>query len=206
MRQRIHAFVLLAFVMVFASGCADRTQVVKIDDGRSNPAKVYKNLLVVDVSSDSNRQERFENEVIKELRGIRVDAVAAHPALTFRDSVPRERLTTYADEVGADGILLSNFVSVEASVEVEAGRTDTRFTCRGGDLVDYFLYDHEVISEPDSIKAAYDVVVISSLYDVVTKERVWSIQSTCFDRSNMSDALRDEARIIVQQLRDDDRI
>jgi len=206
MRQRIHAFVLLAFVMVFASGCADQTQVVKIDDGRANPAKVYKNLLVVDVSSDANRQELFENEVIKELRSIRVDAVAAHPTLTFRDNVPRERLTTYANEIGADGILLSRFVSVEASVEVEAGRTDMRSTCRGGDLVDYFLYDHEVISEPDSIKAAYDVVVISSLYDVVTKERVWSIQSTCFDRSNMSDALRDEARIIVQQLRDDDRI
>lgn len=206
MRKRTYLLRALTFVMVFSSGCAEQTQVVKIYDGSATSAKVYKHLLVVDLSNDPNRQELFENEVIKELRGIRVDAVAAHPTLTFQGSVPREQITTYADEIGSDGILVSKFVSVEASVEVEAGRTNLRSTCRGGNLVDYFLYDHDVIREPDSIKAAYDVVVISSLYDVVTRERVWSIQSTCFDRSNMSDALRDEARIIVQQLRNDERI
>ena len=206
MQKRTHLLRILTFVMVFALGCAEQTQVVKIYDDSATPAKAYKHLLVVDLSSDPNRQELFEDEVIKELRGLRVDAVAAHPTLTFEGSVPREHITAYGDEVGADGILVSRFMSVEASVEVETGRTDMRSTCRGGNFVDYFLYDHDVIREPDSIKAAYDVVVISSLYDVLTQERVWSIQSTCFDRSNMSDALRDEARIIVQQLRIDERI
>lgn len=206
MRSSIPLFGALTLSMVLAAGCARQAEVIKMYDDSDVPAKRYKRLLVVDVSSDLQRQRIFENEIVSELRDTRASGVAAHPALTFEEDVPRQVIIAYGDEIDADGILLTSFVSVEAKVEVEEGRTDIRSSCRGGTLVDYFLYDHDVIREPDSIKAAYDVVVISSLYDIATSERVWSIQSTCFDKSSMSGVLRDEARVIVKQLRIDELI
>jgi hypothetical protein len=75
--------------------------------------------------------------------------------------------------------------------------------CRGGDPVDYFLYDHRVLREPDSVHLAHTVVVVTSLYDRSTGNRIWTIQSTCFRKAELSEALVDEAKAIVRQLRFD---
>ena len=77
---------------------------------------------------------------------------------------------------------------------------------RGGDLVDLFLYDHEFIREPDSVKVAHTVTVVTNLYDVASRDRVWTIQSTCFDKASMEDVLLDEAIAIVRQLQIDELI
>ena len=81
-----------------------------------------------------------------------------------------------------------------------------RMTCRGGDPIDFFLYDHEFIKEPDSVKVAHTVAVISNLYDGDSHERVWSIQSTCFEKASLREALREEAIAITRQLRLDELI
>ncbi len=206
MRNSVSFLSVIALALTFAPGCARQTEVVKIYDDTGDSVNVYKRLLVVDVSSDLNRQRLFEDEIVNQLRDKRVDGVVAHTMLRFEGGVPQEKITAYGNAVGADAILVTRFVSVESTVVVEEGRTEIQSSCRRGSLVDYFLYDYDVIREPDSVRSAYEVVVVSSLYDVATRKRVWSIQSTCFDKSSMLEVLLDEARVIVEQLRNDELI
>jgi hypothetical protein len=206
MRNCVPLLGVFGLTLVLSLGCARQTEVTKIYDDIAGPEKAYKRLLVADVSSDPNRQQLFEDEIVNQLRRKNVDGVAVYTKLTFAGGVRPEEITNLANEAGADGILVTRLVSVSAAVEVEEGRTDIQSTCRRGNLADYFLYDHDVIREADSLKAAYEVIVISSLYDVATRKRVWAIQSTCFEKSSMSEVLSEEARVIVQQLRVDELI
>ena len=206
MRNRVPLLGVFGLALMLSFGCARQAEVIKVYDDVAGLEEAYKRLLVVNVSSDPNRQRLFEDEIVNQLRRKNVDGVAVYTKLSFAGGVRPEEITNLGNEAGADGILVTRLVSVSAAVEVEEGRTDIQSTCRRGDLADYFLYDYDVIREADSLKAAYEVIVISSLYDVATRKRVWAIQSTCFEKSSMSEVLLEEARVIVQQLRVDELI
>ena len=50
------------------------------------------------------------------------------------------------------------------------------------------------------------MTVVTNLYDVASRDRVWTIQSTCFEKASMEVVLLDEAIAIVRQLRIDELI
>ena len=197
---------LASVAAIIASSCAPQTEVVKLYDDPARTSTAYERLLVVVVSSDFDQQQQFENEIVAGLRRERVAAVASHTHLDTSDGVLQQDIDQLSGTVGADGILMSHVVSVDTRVEAAEGREAIKSTCRGGDLVDLFLYDHEFIREPDSVKVAHTVTVVTNLYDATGRDRVWTIQSTCFDKASMEDVLLDEAIAIVRQLQIDELI
>lgn len=196
---------LVAVAVTIAGSCAPQTEVVKLYEDPSS-SKTYERLLVVDISSDHSQQRQFENEVVLRLRKERVDAVPSYTHLDASKGVLQDDINRLGEELGVDGILVTHIASVDTSVDRVKGREDIESTCRGGDPLDYFLYDHKVIREPDSVKVAHTVIVVTSLYDAGSRDRIWTIQSTCFDKTSMSDSLLEEANAIVRQLRIDELI
>ena len=95
---------------------------------------------------------------------------------------------------------MTHIVSVDRRLDIEEGQTDIVVECRGGDPVDIFLYDNYEFKEPDNVRLAHTVVAVSSLYDVQSDQRIWTIQSTCFDKASMDEVLQEEAVAIVKQL------
>jgi hypothetical protein len=62
------------------------------------------------------------------------------------------------------------------------------------------LYDHEELREPDSVAIAHEVIMVTNLYDAQNGTRIWTIQSTCFAKTDFEAILRQEAKAIVRQL------
>ncbi len=203
MRSVVRMLGVVSIAATIAGGCAPQTEVVKLYDDPARSSKIYKRLLVVDISNDHSQQQQFENEIVLRLRREQVDAIPSHAYLDASDGLLRDDINRVGKAVGADGILVTHIASVDTSIDIVKGRDEIESTCRGGDPVDYFLYDHRVIREPDSVKLAHKVVVITNLYDAGSQDRVWAIQSTCFEKTSMSTALLDEANAIVRQLRID---
>lgn len=197
---------LAAVAAIIAGSCAPQTEVVKLYDDPARASTTYQRLLVIAVASDFDQQQQFENEIVAGLRRAQVEAIASHAHVDTSDGVLQQDIDQLSDTVGADGILISHVVSVDTSIETAEGREDIESTCRGGDPVDYFLYDHKVIREPDSVKVAHTVTVVTNLYDAASRDRVWTIQSTCFEKASMEAVLLDEAGAIVRQLRIDELI
>ena len=135
-----------------------------------------------------------------------MDAIPIHTRLDTSKGVSQADINRIADETGADAILITHIASVDTKMDVVEGRKDIQSTCRGGDPLDYFLYDHDIIVEPDSVKVAHTVVVVSNLYDGRSHERVWSIQSTCFGKDSLAEVMGKEASAIARQLRIDELI
>ena len=206
MRSIVRMLGLVSIAAIVAGSCAPQTEVVKMYDDPARASKTYERLLVVAISSDYNQQQRFENEIVQRLRREQVDATPGHTHFNTSDGLLQEDIDRAATAVGADGILITHVVSVESSIEMVEGRVEIESTCRGGDPVDFFLYDHKVVREPDSVKLAHTVIVITNLYDAGSQDRVWTIQSTCFEKTSMSAVLLEEAKAIVRQLRIDQLI
>lgn len=202
--RRIAGYVAVALAITAA--CAPQTETVKLYDDPARGSKAYKRLLVVDISSDHNQQQQFENEVVAKLRKEQVDAVPSYTRLDASKGLLQDDINRVSEEVGADGILVTHIASVDTRVDQREGREMIDSTCRSGDPIDYFLYDHRVIREPDSVKVAHTVIVITNLYDARSRKRIWTIQSTCFNKSSMSESFLEEANAIVRQLRIDELI
>lgn len=196
--------VFLALIVVVATGgCAPQTETIKLYDDAATVARPYTRLLVVDAASDSDLRRNFENEIVSRLQKIGSDAVPSHTLLKSNDGLLQDDIERVSRETNSDGILITHMVSLETEVENQQGREDLIRTCRQGNPVDYFLYDNVVIKEPNSVRFALTVVVVTNLYDAHTGNRVWSIQSTCFKKAGLPEALTDESKAIVRQLRMD---
>jgi len=206
MRGFVPALVLATIALVAVGGCTPQTSVVKVFEDSTRAPGPYKRLLVVDVSSDYGQQALFEGEIAARLSKEQVDAVPIYTKLDTSKGVTQSEINKVADDIAADGILITHIASVDTEVDVVAGREQLKSTCRRGDPVDYFLYDHDIIAEPDTVKVAHTLVVISNLYDGRSHERIWTIQSTCFGKESMSEAMSEEASAIVRQLRIDELI
>jgi hypothetical protein len=203
MRTFSQAVVLAAISVIFIAACASQTEVVKLYDSPTRTDHTYKRLFIVDVSRTQDQLVDFEKEITARLKQESVDGIPSYTLIESGAGVLQDDIYRASEQVGADGILVAHIASVDTTMDVEEGREEMKFECRGGNPVDYFLYDHEVLSAPDSIKMAHTVVVVTNLYDAASRERVWTIQSTCFEKASMKEVLLDEADAIVRQLRID---
>lgn len=206
MRSVTRLLGLASIAAIIMGGCAPQAEVVKLYENSARTTPSFKRLLIVDLSSDHNQQQQFEDEIAVRLRQERVEAVPSYKRLDASNGLRQDDINRLSDEVGADGILVTHIASVDTSVDMKQGREDLKSTCRGGDPVDYFLYDHEMLREPDSVKVAHTVIVITNLYDARSHDRIWTIQSTCFEKTSIAETLLDEAEAIVRQLRIDELI
>lgn len=206
MRISLRMLGLISIAATSIVGCAPQTEVVKLYENPEGAQRTFKRLLVVNLSSDHNQQQLFEDEIAGRLRRAKTEAVPSYTLLDASKGLLQDDINRVSDEVGADGILITHIASVDTNVEKVRGREEILSTCRRGDPVDYFLYDHKVLREPDSVKIASTIVVITNLYDAHSHDRVWTIQSTCFDKTSIAEMLGDEATAIVRQLRIDELI
>ena len=206
MRKRLLTSCFAAACVTFMFGCAPQTETIKLFEEGDRERSSFGRLLVVDLSSEPVLRQQFEDELVSRLAQENVDAIASHSHLKNDDGLLQEDINRVSTEVDADGILITHIVSLETTAERKEGREDIVRTCRQGDPEDYFLYDSEVLKEPDSVKIAHTVVVVSNLYDVASRERIWTIQSTCFEKESLAEVFIDEAEAVVRQLRIDELI
>lgn len=197
---------LVALTVIVTAGCARQTEVIKLYDNSDSIRQEYERLLVISVASDTNSRRRLEELISGHLETVNVGAIAGYTETGLNTEMQQHEIDNAAKNVNADAILITHIVSVDTRVDVDPGRTDVLSECREGDPVDYFLYDYRELKEPDSVKVAHTVVAVTNLYDASNGERLWTIQSTCFEKASMDEVLQEEAKAIVRQLQIDNLI
>jgi hypothetical protein len=195
-----YSWSMIALVMV--AGCAQQTEVVKLYDSTGD-GRQYERFLVIAIAGDPEMRRRLEDVVTGQLISADADAVPGYRETGPQTTLLQEEIDAAAERASADAVLVTHIVSVATTAELEDGRVDVLSECRGGDLADYFLYDYEELKEPDTVRIAHTVVVVTNLYDAASRERIWTIQSTCFEKATMDEVLLEEAEAITRQLQID---
>ena len=202
----IQARLFTAGVFVFVAACAPQTEVIKLHDETASVATGFESFLVVAVTSKRDSRRQFEELITAQIREAGSNATAAHTRTGTSTTLLQDEIDSAARDIGADAVLVTHIVSVDTTTESQEGRTDILAECRGGDLEDYFLYNYEELKVPDSVRIAHTVVAVTNLYDAESGARLWTIQSTCFERSTMHEVYFEEAEAIARQLRIDNLI
>lgn len=197
---------LSAMTLFVLAACVPQTEVIKLYDNSDRVSQKYERLLVVSVVGDIGTRRRPEELISGHLEAANVAAIAAYTETGLRTEMLQDEIDAAARHTDADAILITHIVSVDTRVDVDPGRTHIFSECRGGDPIDFFLYDYRELKVPDSVKIAHTVVAVSSLYDASDGERLWTIQSTCFEKASMDEVLQEEAKAIVRQLQIDNLI
>ncbi|MDH3441155.1 MAG: hypothetical protein OEM63_10405 [Gammaproteobacteria bacterium] len=200
MKRSLAIAVSASIFAIAVSACAPQTEVIKLHDETSSVPDGFRNYLVVAVASDVDTRREFEDQIVGRIREAGALATAAYTKTGPQTELLQEEIDAAARETSADAILITHIVSVDTTAEMQQGRTDVLAECRGGDPEDYFLYDYEMLKEPDSVRIAHTVVAITNLYDTGSGSRLWTIQSTCFEKATMHEVLSEEAEAIARQL------
>jgi len=197
------SLLLSVMITLVIAACVPQTEVVKLYDNSARASQTYERLLVISVVGDIGTRRRLEELISGHLETANVTAIAGYTETGLKTEMLQDEIDTAARNANADAILITHIVSVDTRLDIDTGRTDILSECRGGDPVDYFLYDHRELKEPDTVKIAHTVVAVSNLYDASDGERLWTIQSTCFEKASMNEVLQEEAKAIVRQLQID---
>lgn len=195
--------VMILTVLLITAGCATEAKIEKLYQNPDAPAAPYQQILVIGIAAEPDQRRWMENLITEELADQDVSATPGYTRLGSSPVLRQDDVDLAAEATRSDAILIAHLVSVSEEVEIADARTSIKSECRGGNPIDYFLYDHEEIREPGSVSIAREVTMVSNLYDARSGARVWTVQSTCFEKSAFEAILNKEARAVVQQLRRD---
>lgn len=192
-------------VLLFAvtAACGSQTKIEKLYQDPDVRGVQYQRLLVIGIAGDPDQRRRIEDLLAASLAAENVAATAGYTRLGSSPALLQDDIEQAAAATDSDGILIAHLVSVSTKAEVTEGRVEVKSECRGGNPIDYFLYDHEELREPDSVAISHEVIMVTNLYDSQDGTRIWTIQSTCFEKSDFDAILQQEAQAIVRQLRRD---
>ena len=186
---------------MFLAACGAQVEVIKLYEDPSAQAAPYERLLVIGIASDLDRRRSIEDLIYEQLRVDDVDAIRGYSVLGRSPHLDQEAIDAAAESSAADGILISHIVATSTTAQIQEGRVDLKSKCRGGNAIEIFLYDHDMLREPDSVSVASEVAIVTNLYDASSGSRVWTIQTTCLDKASLDDVLHRSTGAIVRELR-----
>lgn len=189
--------------LAVGTGCAQQTEVIRIHEDADLQGRSFSRFVVAEMSPSGVDRRQFEHIVAAALRAESVAAVARTADQADAARLTREALQEAARSADAEVVLLTRIASVETETTMREGKVEVLAECRQGDIYDPFLYDYDEIRSPDTIEISHTVTVIASLYDPGDGRRLWTIQSTCFDRQSREEFMIEEAQTIVRHLRRD---
>jgi len=138
----------------------------------------YKNILVVALFDSFDSRRYLEQEVVSRLSELGVDAVASTSMMDSNTPVTRQTFVAMVDKIGADALLLTQLVNLDAEATVKDMRPQT--TVNYWPTYYYNVFSVEVTEyvEPQSVEFEYSLSLMTALFSVLKRDSVWAIESS----------------------------
>ena len=151
-------------------------------------------ILVVGVHEDRNVRGMFENSVVRALRAAGADGESSLARMGSGQAVTAETLLAAAARAEADAVLVTRVLDIAAPDAAEPAQGDDA-TLIGALRANY--------QDPLASATTTTVSVGSDLYTVANQAKVWSAESTAFDKQNLFAVIDGITTAITAQLRSD---
>ena len=186
------------------AGCAMPDRVVKRYEDSDFAGGPFTKVLVVGAHEDGDVRRRFENGVVRSLNAAGTDAISSLTVMRSSQDISRESLLTATSTLGSDAVLITRLVDVESRAEIQQGRTSVTAQQRDDlPLADFFRYDYAEYQDPLTITTIRTVVLATDLYNVADENRVWSVESTSFEKETVDAVIDGASRAISSALERD---
>jgi len=188
----------MAFALALLAACAS-TQLKDTwkDPGFAGPP-MHKLLVVGAFKSDLNRRV-FEDAFVGALTAAKTGAEVSYHELPESGEIPNERVQAAVRNTGSDGVLVTRLMRVRRDVNVTPSYMGPAFY--GAGFRGY--YGSSYAYAPADVNV-YDVLTIeSTLWNMRTDKPVWSGTSEVTAPSNVSDASKELADVLITKMKAD---
>jgi len=198
---------LLLAGMLLLAGCAASDRVVKTYESPDFDGGPFNKILIVGAHEDTGTRRFFENSFTAVLNENGAIAVTSLSVMDSEEPIEREPVIAAVRETGADAVLVTRLLDVASSTSVEGGRTVADAQRRNDiPLADFFRYDYVEYQDPMTTTTVNTVVLSTDLYNVADESKVWSAESTSFDKGSVYGVVDSATRGLTNQLRRDQLI
>jgi hypothetical protein len=198
MRSQIAASAA-TLALAACAGTGDR--VVKVYEDRAAIAGPYTRILVVGAHAETGTRRTFEDSVVRAIAALGTDARSSLTVMDEVENIDRESVVAAARETGADAVLVTRVVDIETETEVEQGQTQAELARRNDvPLADFFRYEYIESADAMTVTTVTTVILDTDVYDAASEKRVWSVESTSFDKQTAYGVIDGVARAISAEL------
>jgi hypothetical protein len=155
-----------------------------------------KKLLVVGVSNQPALRRNFEDEFVKDLKAVGVDAVASYSFIPEGGRAEETRVKQALKDAGADGVLITRMVRVDVNTQVTPAYPPMMGMGYYGGYAGAYggFYDPPMVTQTDTL------VVETNLYGVDESHLLWSGTTQTFAPTNLQQEMPGFAKIIIGEL------
>lgn len=177
-------------VLACAAAGAGAQEVVKIyqDPGFRG---TLRGILVVGVHGDRNVRGMFENGVVRALRAAGADGDSSLARMGSVEELTADTLVAAASRAGVEAIMITRVLRADAP---HPAATTT--------VVDS-MQAYATAEDPLAAILTDSVILRTDLYLVRRQRRIWGVESTQFDKSNLFGVIDGAARGVTTQLKAD---
>lgn len=194
-----------ALMLVLAAACA-ATPGSKINKVLQHPdykEAGFRNVLVIAVADDYDARAQFERQVVSGIREIGAEATAYYTILGHNPPITSSGINNAVRSRHFDAVLMTRIEGQKHEVSVKGSAPDAKATHREGTVFDVFRYDYEELNEPDRVEINSSIVLVTELYAAAEQKKVWAIESTSFNYTDIYQLINSEAKTIVGRLKKD---
>jgi hypothetical protein len=153
------------------------------------------NILIINVSSNSEQRYTYENKTVAELSFYNTRAMASYKILNSSLNLTREKLKIVLEGQQVDAILIVRLVGVR---EKEIYQLPDDYDYQRG----YFGYYDNALQETNrgSYSEQRFLTLETSLYDATSGELVWLMHSETMDTTSMSENIENLIQLTTRTL------
>lgn len=204
--SRIVFLVLLASILgaCESSGPRQSTAVNRVLMAPQISTAPFSNVLIVGAAPTRETARNIEEGLTQELSRRNVES---HSFVRESDAKEpsEEAIMALVDDKNIDAVLVVSAMleGAELTSRSEQGDANVQSQVRGGGLVDFFRYDYKEVTRASYSDYTVNVVLVSDLYEVATKDRVYSVESSTAHGQTSYEIIIAEARAIVDRMKQD---
>ena len=171
--------ILLSFSAILQSACAPGPQVTVSPPLSDDADAPYDKILVVALFDSFDSRRYLEEEIVKRLQALGVDAVRSTSMMDTRTPVVAQTFIDMVKEVGADAVTLTQLTGARAeSKEEDAGRPQASYNYWPTYYYNVFEVQVTEYVEPPRITVDWSLVLATQVFSVKTREPVWAIDAS----------------------------
>ena len=176
-------------------------RIVKVYEDRAALVGPYSLILVVGAHEQAATRRTFEDSVVRALAALGTEARSSLTVMDEAQAIDRESVVAAVREAGADAVLVTRVVDIEAQTEIEQGQTQTELARKSDvPLADFFRYEYVESADAMTATTVRTVILETDVYDAASEKKVWGVESTSFDKQTAYGVIESVARAVSAEL------
>ena len=183
-----------------ANACASGSRITPVYEDPAFSGISYQNILVVADTQNYENRAAYERVMSTRLVSSGVAAAPLHQIGGGNRPVDRDVIIEAVRAGGFDAVLYTHTVGSQSSVSTTTGQTTVGANRKSDRVVNLFRYDYEEHADPEYVSLATSAVLITELYAVSSKSKVWEARTDLAERDSPALLIEDAVSLLMGAL------